>query len=165
VTKSDSLTGSLSRTDDRLDGSPLIPGEETLFGIAPDGCEQQPVTFFDGSVVYAPVRHNAYAIKDPSWVAAHPSRISRLGEHGRPHLMPGWRPPRGPANLTNAQLHPPEVILEWLRLVNPSLAREMTDANPRAVALGWQEFKVFVGDPATIVPPEVVAALVGCLIH
>jgi hypothetical protein len=161
VLESESMTGSLSRTEERLDGSPLIPGEKTLFGIAPDGCEQQPVTFSDGSHGYAPVRHNAYAIEDPSLVVRDTPGTSKLGEERQPQLIPGWRPPRGPADLTRAQLHPPEVILEWLRTVNPSLGREMTDANPGAVALGWQEFEAFVGDPATIVPPEVVAALVG----
>lgn len=50
-----------------LDGRPLLSMDQTLVGLAPDSVDQQPVQFRDGSVGFAPVRHNAYLIDDPSW--------------------------------------------------------------------------------------------------
>ena len=62
-----STGGSVGRIDGRLDGHPILSSNQTLFGLAPDGVELQPVGFRDGSAGEASVRHNVYMIDDPSW--------------------------------------------------------------------------------------------------
>lgn len=49
-----------------LQGRPVLSLGQTLVGLAPDGTDRQPVEFRDGSTGFAPVRHNAYLIDDPS---------------------------------------------------------------------------------------------------
>jgi hypothetical protein len=59
--------GSTTDIDGCLEGRPILSSNQTLFGLAPDGVELQPVEFRDGSIGEAVVRHNAYMIDDAGW--------------------------------------------------------------------------------------------------
>ena len=48
-------------------GQPIGSAGPLVFGMAPDGVTDQSVELRDGSRIAAPVVHNVYAVKDPSW--------------------------------------------------------------------------------------------------
>jgi hypothetical protein len=64
--KDHTTAGATAPVAGSMQGHPVLSSGPTLVGLAPDGVDRQPVEFRDGSVGYAPVRHNAYLIDDPS---------------------------------------------------------------------------------------------------
>ena len=61
-----SASGGSASIEACLEGQPLLSLDQTLVGLAPDGVDRQLVEFCDGSTGYAPLRHNVYAIHDPT---------------------------------------------------------------------------------------------------
>lgn len=59
--------GGGAKIEGLVQGRPVLSCGQALFGLAPDGVDRQRVEFRDGSTGYAIVRHNTWAIDDPSW--------------------------------------------------------------------------------------------------